>query len=438
MTSHSMCDSEPVAPEIPPANRLCLNFEDSPENCAYNSPVSKTLPVSPFIRRLCEDNITYLSCKSFKGDNLRKHDQKNTLRTSLASTVLSIVYSQSLENITMRPAFARRARLFAGLQRAQFPAFLIALLLTLTSLCVGQAQRGTLVHEESIRVSPSGDTAKLGTVERGYELVIIDSSRDWAHVEAILRDPSKNPDDEDDEEAQGKTITGWLPAKALVGMSTPNGDKIVFGEAADSEDEASRRRGRKDAAQDAMRLYYRVYDLFPASPLAGEGLYRAADIRWQIERSDIMTRPSAREREAYMRGQINEEWMKLVIKKFPGTKWADLAAFHLIENKLCGDWQAASKCPDKEADMYEKYAKEHQQSPAAPQALYQAAWRRSALIEIYKTEANPKKAEESKNRALGLAQQILSQYGQSEWANRAQTLIFYVQNGVPTYGNASD
>jgi hypothetical protein len=347
-------------------------------------------------------------------------------------------YPQSLENIRMRAVFARRARLFAALKRAHFLAFLLASLLTLTSLCLAQAQRGTLVHEESIRVSPSADTAKLGTVERGYELVIFDNSRDWAHVQAILRDPSKNPDDEDDEEAQGKTITGWVPAKALVGMSTPNGDKIVFGEAADSEDEASRRRGRKDAAQDAMRLYYRVYDLFPASPLAGEGLYRAADIRWQIERSDIMTRPSAREREAYMRGQINEEWMKLVIKKFPGTKWADLAAFHLIENKLCGDWQAASKCPDKEAEIYEKYAKEHQQSPAAPQALYQAAWRRSALIEIYKTEANPKKADDSKNRALGLAQQILSQYGQSDWANRAQTLIFFVQNGVATYGNASD
>jgi hypothetical protein len=58
-----------------------------------------------------------------------------------------------------------------------------------------------------------------------------------------------------------------------------------------------------------------------------------------------------------MRGQIDEQWMKLVVKKFPGTKWADLAAFHFIENKLCGDWQGASKCPDKEAEMYEKYAK---------------------------------------------------------------------------------
>jgi hypothetical protein len=307
------------------------------------------------------------------------------------------------------------------------------------SLCTSQAfaqpQRGTLVHEETIRVSPSSDTPKLGEAGRGHELIIIDSSREWTHVEAILREPRKDAD-EDDPESEGKTITGWVLTKGLVAMTTPNGDKIVFGEAADSEDEASRRHGRRDAAQDAMRLYYRVYDLFPASPLAAESLYRAADIRWQVDRSDVMTRPSARERDAYMRGQIDEEWMKLVIKKFPGTKWADLASFHLIENKLCGDWQAASKCPEKEAEMYEKYAKEHEQSTSAPEALYQAAWRQSALIEIYKTEANQKKSEAAKSRALDLAQKIAGQYSQSPWALRAQTLIYYIQQGIPTFGNA--
>lgn len=314
--------------------------------------------------------------------------------------------------------------------------FILAVtLLLLTSLAAAQGQRGTLVHEETIRVSPSGDTAKLGQAGRGYELVVLDTSRDWTHVEAIIREPRKGEDDEDDEDADTKTITGWVQNKALVTVTTQDGDKIVFGEAANSEDEASRRRGRRDAAQDAMRLYYRVYDLFPASPIAAEGLYRAADIRWQMERADVMTRPSAREREAYMRGQINEEWMKLVMKKYPGTKWADLAAFHLIENKLCGDWQAASKCPEKESEMYEKYVKEHGQSPAAAEALYDAAWRQSALIEIYKTEANQKKSAEAKSRTLDLAQRIVSQYGQSDWANRAQTLIFYVQNAVPTYGN---
>ena len=316
-------------------------------------------------------------------------------------------------------------------------AALVLLTIFSSASAYAQAQRGTLVHDETLRVSPSADTAKLGTAARGHELIVLDSSRDWTHVTAILSDPRREQD-EDDEDSQGKTISGWVSNKALVTMSTPNGDKIVFGEGANSEDEASRRRGRRDAAQDAMRLYYRVYDLFPTSPLAAEGLYRAADIRWQIDRSDIMTRPSARERDAYMRGQIDEQWMKLVMKKFPGTKWADLAAFHLIENKLCGDWQGASKCPEKEADMYEKYAKEHDQSSAAPEALYQAAWRESALIEIYKTEANQKKSDSAKNRALDLAQRIVGQYSQSEWALRAQTLLYYVQNGVPTYGNAGD
>jgi hypothetical protein len=139
-----------------------------------------------------------------------------------------------------------------------------------------------------------------------------------------------------------------------------------------------------------------------------------------------------------MRGQINEEWMKLVNKKYPGTKWAELASFRMIDNKLCGDWEGMSKCPDKEADIYEKYASEHPQSPAAPEALYNAAWRRSAMIEIYKTEPNQKKSAESKDRALALAQKIVSQYGQSDWALRARRLIFYVQQGIPTYGNAGD
>jgi outer membrane protein assembly factor BamD (BamD/ComL family) len=302
---------------------------------------------------------------------------------------------------------------------------------------VAEALRGTLVHEETIRVAPSADAAKLVEVGRGRELVIIDTSRDWVHVEAILRPPSHDEGATEEEEG-GKAVTGWVPAKALITTTTQDGDRIIFGEAADSEDQASRRRGRRDAAQDAMRLYYRVYDLMPTSPLAAEALYRAADIRWQIERSDVMTRPSARERQAYMRGQMNEEWMRLLLKKYPGTKWADLAAFRLLENKLCGEWEGLSKCPDKEADLYENYAKEHPQSPATPEALYNAAWRRSALIEIYKTEPNQKKAAESRDRALSLAQKVVSQYGQSDWAWRTQRLIFYIQQGIPTYGNAND
>jgi outer membrane protein assembly factor BamD (BamD/ComL family) len=299
------------------------------------------------------------------------------------------------------------------------------------------AQRGTLVHEETIRVSPSAEASRLGEALRGHEVIILDTSREWVHVEAILMQP-RTDEGASEEEQEGKTITGWVLAKGLVTTTTQDGDRIIFGEAADSEDQASRRRGRRDAAQDAMRLYYRLYDLLPASPLAAEALYRAADIRWQLDRTDIMTRPSARERDAYMRGQMQEEWMKLVIKKYPGTKWADLAAFRLLENKMCGEWEGMAKCPDKEADIYENYAKDHPQSPAAPEALYNAAWRRSAMIELYKTEPNQKKSAESKDRALALAQKVVSQYGQSDWARRAQRLVFYIQQGIATYGSSTD
>ena len=67
-----------------------------------------------------------------------------------------------------------------------------------------------------------------------------------------------------------------------------------------------------------------------------------------------------------------------------------------------------------------------------------SAWRRAALIEIYKNEPNQKKSNESKNVALALAQKITAQYGQSDWAYRAQRLIFYIQQNIPTYGNATN
>jgi outer membrane protein assembly factor BamD (BamD/ComL family) len=299
------------------------------------------------------------------------------------------------------------------------------------------ADRGTLIREAIIYLSPDNSSNKLGQVDRGRELILLAKTPNWLQVEAMMGSPfARDPAFVLDDDEEGKTISGWVVDTGIVWASTPNGDRILFGAAVDSEDEASRRHGRRGAAQDALRLYRRVYDIFPTSPLAGESLYRAADIKWQIDKADVESRPSARERESYMRTGIDEEQMRQVMKKFPETKWAQLAAFHLIDNKLCGEWQGSSKCPDKEAEIYEKYVKEHPQSPVAPEALYNAATRRAALIEIYKTEDQGKKSEQSKSAAISLTQQLISQYPQSDWSTRAQTLLFFLQQGLPTYGNA--
>ena len=297
----------------------------------------------------------------------------------------------------------------------------LLILLLLPGSALADVIRAATIRVGAIYLSPDTSSAKLADVDRGREIIVLETSGEWFKVEAYLTDE--------------RIVTGWMQNKGLVQSSTPDGDKVLFGEAVDSEDQASQRNGRRYAAQDAMRLYGEVAEIFPQSPLAGEGMYRSADIRWQIEKVDVMSLPSAKEQESYLRRGMNEEYFKKVIKKFPGTKWAFLAAFHLIDNKLCGDWQGQSKCPEKEAGIYEKYAAEYPQSPAAAEAIYHAAYRWSALIEIYKSEEQLKKSDEAKARAIAVAEKAIAQAGQSDWGPRARRLLYMVQQGIPTYGN---
>ena len=297
----------------------------------------------------------------------------------------------------------------------------LVVLLFCPALPALNAVHATSIRVASIYLAPDATSTKLADVDRGREVIILEMSRNWAHVEANL--------------TEERTITGWMQDVGLVKPDTPNGDKILFGEAVDSEDQASQPHGRRYAAQDAMRLYSEVAELYPNSPLAAEGMYRSADIRWQLEKADVMSLPSAHEQDPSLRKGMNEDYFKKIMKKFPNTKWAYLSAYHLIDNKLCGDWQGQSKCPAKEAGIYENYAKQYPQSPVAAEALYRAAYRWAALIEIYKTETNAKKSDEAKGRAIEVAQRSIAQAGQTDWGDRAQRLLFMVQQGIPAYGN---
>lgn len=298
---------------------------------------------------------------------------------------------------------------------------LAIVIFVMSALAYADVVRATTIRVARLYLSPDTTSTKLAEIDRGREVIYLETSNDWVHVEANL--------------TEERTVTGWVEAKGLVQSTTPDGDKILFGEAVDSEDQASQRNGRRYAAQDAMRLYAEVAELFPQSPLAGEALYRSADVRWQIEKADQSTLPSAKEQDPYLRRGINEDYFKKVIKKFPNTKWAYLAQFHFIDNKLCGDWQGQSKCPAKEADIYEKYAADYPQSPAAAEALFQAAYRWAALIEIYKSEEQVKKSDDAKARAVAVAQKAIAQPPQADWSARARRLLFMVQQGIPVYGS---
>jgi outer membrane protein assembly factor BamD (BamD/ComL family) len=297
----------------------------------------------------------------------------------------------------------------------------VALLSTAPLARAASPQRGITVREAQIYINPDTSAAKLAGIDRGREVAVLDTSRNWIHVFASL-----GPE---------RDVTGWMLDKGVVRTATPNGDLILYGAAADAEAEASNARGRRNAAQDAMNLYARMAEYFPNSPRAGEALYRSADIRWQLDKLDLAGRPSAKEKDPHLREPLEEKYMKEVMKKFPRTKWADLAAFHLIDNKLCGEWQGTHECPEKESELYLKYAREHPDSPAAAEAMYDAASRLADLVQIYRTEEQPNKSQEAKNRALRVCQDLASRYPQSDWGARGAALLYEVQQDIPTFGN---
>ncbi len=137
------------------------------------------------------------------------------------------------------------------------------------------------------------------------------------------------------------------------------------------------------------------------------------------------------------RAQMDDETLKLVIKKFPNTKWADLARYDLIDNKVCGDWKGEASCPEKESDIYEKYAHEHPQSPKAAESLYNAAWRQAALVDIYKGDRQRDKSEHARKKGLELAQELAARSSESDWKPRAANLIYALQQNLINYGNGN-
>jgi hypothetical protein len=296
----------------------------------------------------------------------------------------------------------------------------------------GDKEHGTVITDVMLHVSPDPTSQQLSKVTRGRDIFLMDhtmvDNKPWAHLLAVV--------DVDVERETAREISGWVPANTVVTTSTPNGDQIIYGEAVDSESRADQ--GRKNARDDARRLYYRLYEYFPNSPLAGEALWRAADIQWHVEKTDVSRRPSSREMDPYMRVAIEEETMKLVIKKFPKTKWADMAAYDLIDNKVCGSWKGETKCPEKESEIYEKYVREHPESPKAAEALFEAASRQGALVEMFRTNHEQDKSEKARKKATELTQEIAAKYADGDWKPRALELMYALQQGIPTYNADAD
>lgn len=296
--------------------------------------------------------------------------------------------------------------------------------------------KATVIRNTNLYVGPDTSTSRLAEISPGREMVIVEKNGPWLRVFANTDEQTSQSQDEPvfGHEAAAPPVSGWMAAAGVVSAETPKGDLILFGAAASQEKDAMLPRAPQSAAQAARLLYQRMADFFPQSPLAPEAAWRSADIRWQLQKVDVFSLPSAHEKDAYMREQIDDEEFRKLKKTYPGTKWADLADWDLLDNKVCGDWQGSTKCPEKEAEMYEKYAREHPDSPRAAEALYNAVYRQGALNDIYSANGDDKKAGEAKAKAITIAGTIATKYPQSDYAARAASLVYQMQESIPIYG----
>jgi hypothetical protein len=296
--------------------------------------------------------------------------------------------------------------------------------------------RATALQVTSLYVSANTGAQKVDRVQPGRELVVAEKSGDWLRIYANTDIEEEHRSDAPifDTNDTPPPISGWAQAKGIVIESTPNGDQILMGAAADQESLANDPRGPVNAARTAHLLYRRLVEIFPNSPQAPEAAWRAADILWQIQKADASSRPSAKEREPYLREQMDEDGLKHVIRNFPHTKQADYAAYELLDNKMCGDWQGQEKCPEKEAEIYEKFAAEHPDGPRTAQALYNATFRLAVLTDMYAADNNDKKSEAAHTHARDLAGKLKDKFPQSDYTARAAMLVFKLDQDIPVYG----
>ena len=254
-------------------------------------------------------------------------------------------------------------------------------------------------------VSPDTGSQKVDKVQIGREMVVAEKSGPWLRVYA-------NTDIEEQTRPE-RRADGWQrrdhAAHLRLDGGQGRGGRDHARRRPDSDGRSGQsgsaglrparprqRRAERDGCSTAV-----LSEMFPNSPLAPEAAWRAADIQWQIEKADISTLPSAHEKEAYLREQMDEDDLKKVIKYYPRTRWAALAAFDLIDNKLCGDWQGSPQCPEKESEIYKKYADEYPDGPRTAQALYQAVYRMAVLrICMPPTATTRKAATPATRRAL--------------------------------------
>ncbi len=284
-------------------------------------------------------------------------------------------------------------------------------------------------------VAGDATSQKVGRVQIGREMVVAEKSGNWLRVYANTDTQQEHQQDSDtpwigDPDSTPPPISGWMEARGVVIENTPSGDQILLGEAAGEEALASEPRGPANAATSARLLYRRLVGNVPQ--LAARRRSRMARRRHSLADSKgrRLLAPLRKERDAYMREQIDEYEMKRVLSSIH-TRARRISRPRDDRQQALRRLAGRREMPGKGIEIYEKYAADFPDGPRTARALYEAAYRQAVLVDMFNADGADKKAAPAKTHARELAQRLKDKFPQSDYASRAAALIFRLDEGIP-------
>ena len=165
-----------------------------------------------------------------------------------------------------------------------------------------------------IYVNPAHQSARLSEIGRGREVAVLEQAHGWVNVVGtVASEPRPGERERPQRDRLDRSTRASSPRRRRTATRSCTAKRLT----------ASRRRaiaaGAPTPTSDAMRLYSRLVEYFPQSPLAAEAPYRAADIRWQIEVVDAAIATVGEDaRSATSHHQMMKTTCAQVMKKYPG------------------------------------------------------------------------------------------------------------------------
>lgn len=217
--------------------------------------------------------------------------------------------------------------------------------------------------------------------------------------------------------------SGWTLANGIVVLDdNPRAAALLY----EAANEVARAES-VEAWSAAARLFRKAATAASTGPYAPDAAWRAAELAWRAEHRRT--------------GRISDAIKELeaVTRLFPKTRAAARAAYLLLRNELCEQWEGTPGCPLAEIGLISRYLEQYPDSEHAAELRYAIAYRHAALVEIYLQQPaphfSPERAVEHKAKAREAVEALVGKHAleAAAWAARGERLLWSLDNNIGVY-----